>query len=228
MTRQDAVAGIAATTTYQGLKCTAVLDEGGYPDGVKVSDERMEHLEERVISRHGAHGEWNYALRPAPAGPDPEPPAAPAPGPDLQALAALAGIGDLGALLEAVAVPCQAAREQRLYLHRGRARRVTSGPAGPIRLPFAAAVAAAACHHQAGVSYRLLGQLLGVDQSTISVAASHITPVLAQHGITPRYQRARIRTLDQLRKHAASGTKITATTIRAPQPTRDDTPDTVN
>ena len=33
MTREDAVAGIAATTTYQGLKCTAVLDDAGYPDG---------------------------------------------------------------------------------------------------------------------------------------------------------------------------------------------------
>ena len=31
MTAADAAAGIAATTTYQGLKCTAVLDEGGYP-----------------------------------------------------------------------------------------------------------------------------------------------------------------------------------------------------
>ena len=68
MTREDAVAGIAATTTYQGLKCTAVLDAGDYPDGVKVSDQRMKHLQDRVIARHGAHGEWNYALRPAPAG----------------------------------------------------------------------------------------------------------------------------------------------------------------
>jgi len=68
MTAADAVAGIAATTTYQGLKCTAVLDEGDYPDGAKVSDERMKHLEERVIARHGEHGEWNYAIGPAPAG----------------------------------------------------------------------------------------------------------------------------------------------------------------
>ena len=68
MTAEDAVAGIAATTTYQGLKCTAVLDDAGYPDGVKVSAKRMRHLEERVISRHDEHGEWNYAVRPAPAG----------------------------------------------------------------------------------------------------------------------------------------------------------------
>ena len=70
MTAQDAVAGIAATTTYQGLKCTAVLDQGDYPGGVKISDQRMRHLEERVIARHGTHGEWNYTIRPAPAGPN--------------------------------------------------------------------------------------------------------------------------------------------------------------
>jgi hypothetical protein len=233
MTRQDAVAGIAATTTVQGLKCTAVLDEGHYPTGQEVSDERMKELEKRVLDRHAFHGEWNYTIgpapAPAPAAPGQEPAPAPAPGAALAALAALAGISDFCALLAAVAVPAQAAREQRLYLDRGAARRVPSGPAGPIRLPFDATVAAAACHHRAGVSYRLLGQILGVDQSTISAAASHITPVLAQHGITPRYQRARIRTLDQLRGHAAaSGTKITAITIQAPQPTRDDTPETVN
>ena len=33
MTSEDAVAGIAATTTYQDLKCTAVLDEADYPTG---------------------------------------------------------------------------------------------------------------------------------------------------------------------------------------------------
>ena len=58
------MAGIAATTTYQGLKCTAALDDGEYPDGIKISDERMKYLEERVIARHGTHGEWNYAIRP--------------------------------------------------------------------------------------------------------------------------------------------------------------------
>ena len=74
MTKEDAVAGIAATTTYAGLKVTAVLDEGSYPAKVKISDERMRYLEDRVIARHGTHGEWNYAIRPAPAGPEPEPP----------------------------------------------------------------------------------------------------------------------------------------------------------
>ena len=214
MTREDAVAGIAATTTYQGLKCTAVLDGGTYPAKVKISDQRMKYLEERVIARHGAHGEWNYAIRPAPAGPEPEPPAAAAPGPDLEGLAALAGIGDLGALLEAVAVPFAAAREQRLHLDRGRGRRKASG-GGPKRLPFEAIVTAAACHLRLRMPYRLLGELLGVDGSTVSLAAGRIAPLLAEHGITPHDGGMRISTLDELRKNAAAaGITHTITTPR--------------
>jgi hypothetical protein len=210
MTKEDAVAGIAATTTYQGLKCTAALDDGEYPDGVKISDERMNHLEDRVIARHGTHGEWNYSIRPAPAGPQPEPPAAPPPGPDLEALAALAGIGDLEALLAAVAVPWQAAREQRLHLDRGRARRKASGST-PWRLPFEAIVTAAACHQRLRMPYRLLEQLLGAHESTISLATRRVTPLLAAHGITPRDSGTRISTLDELHRHAAAaGITLTA------------------
>ncbi len=76
------MAGIAATTTYQGLKCTAVLDDADYPEGAKVSDERMRYLEERVISRHDEprRVELRRPPRPRPA-PEPEPPPAPAPAP---------------------------------------------------------------------------------------------------------------------------------------------------
>src|SRR5260370_11950913 len=72
MTVEDAVAGIAATTPCQGLKVTAVLDDGDYPEGVKTSGERMKYLEGRVLDRHHVHGEWNYTLLPAPR-PAPEP-----------------------------------------------------------------------------------------------------------------------------------------------------------
>ena len=235
MTAEDAVAGIAATTTYAGLKVTAVLDEGDYPGGVKVSDEQMKHLEERVIARHGAHGEWNYALRPAPApapaGPEPEPPAAPAPGPDLQGLAALAGAGDLGALLEAVAVPWAAAREQRLHLARGHSRRKASG-GGPGTLPYEAIVTAAACHLRLGMPYRLLGELLGAHETTISLAARRVIPLLAEHGITPHEAGMRITTPARLREHAAARgitiTGITTQTARENAYQDDDTPETAN
>ena len=184
MTRHDAVAGIAATTTYQGLKCTAVLDDEDYPDGAKVSEQRIRHLEERVISRHGEHGEWNYTVRPAPAGPPPEPPPPPAPAPDLEELAALAGISDLGALLEAVTVPWQAGREQRLHLARGHTRNKDSG-CTPL-LPLAAVITAAAAHHRLAMTYRQLSGLLGVHESTVSLAVRRISPILEQHGITLR------------------------------------------
>ena len=219
MTSQDAVAGIAATTTYQGLKCTAVLDDAAYPDGVKVSDERMRHLEERVLDRRAFHGEWNYTVRPAPAGPEPEPepPAAPAPGPDLEGLAALAGVSDLAALLGAVAVPFAAAREQRLHLTRGAPRRHAGGGAEK-KLPCEAIVTAAACHHRLGMPYRLLSELLGAHESTISLAVGRITPVLAPHGITPGNAATRITTREQLREYAATR-GITIKTTRPNQPT---------
>ena len=218
MTAADAVAGIAATTTYQGLKCTAVLDGGDYPEGVKISDAQMRYLEERLIARHGPHGEWNYTIGPAPHGPEPGPPATPAPGPGLEALAALAGIGDLGGLLEAVAVPWAAAREQRLHLDRGHARRKASG-GGPKRLPFAAVVTAAACRQRLGMPYRLLSELLGAHESTISLAARRVIPLLAQHGIT-QHSGIRITTLGELRKHAATA-GITLDITTAGQPAAD-------
>jgi Rhodopirellula transposase DDE domain len=195
------ISTIAAVTTATGLTVTAVLDDGDYPEKVRISDKRMQDLEERVLGRHGYHGEWNYTIRPAPAGPDPEPP--PPPGPDLAALAALAGIGDFPALLAALAVPWQAAREQRLHLARGHGRRKHSG-GGPRTLPFEAIVAAAACHLRLGMHYPLLGKLLGAHDTTISLTTRRITPLLAQHGITRQDASTRISTLAGLREHAAA------------------------
>jgi len=204
MTAEDAVAGIAATVTCQGLKCTAVLDDGQYPGGIKISDERMAYLEERVLDRRQARGEWNYAVLPVPRpAPAPEPAPPPDPGPDLEALAALAGIADLGALLAAVAVPWQAAREQRLHLDRGRPRRMASG-GGPRKLPFEAIVTAAACRLRLRMPCRLLEELLGAHESAISLATGRITPLLAAAGITPRRDGPRISTLHQLHQHAAA------------------------
>ena len=95
MTLDDAVAGIAATTTYQGLKVTAVRDDAGYPTGTQISGKRMRYLEDRIIDRDPDHGDWNYIILPRPREvPEPEPEPEPA-GPDsalLNTLAALAGI----------------------------------------------------------------------------------------------------------------------------------------
>ena len=232
MTKEDAVAGIAATTTYQGLKCTAVLDSGHYPKGLEITGQRMKYLEERILDRQETRGEWNYTVLPAPRpgpGPDPEPD----PGPDptlLQDLAALAGIGDLQALLDAVAVPWQAAREQRLHLDRGAARRKASGGT-PWKLPFEAIAAAACCHLRLAMPYSLLSRLLGAHETTISLAARRVIPLLEQHGITRDTTAPRISTPDRLRHYAASrGITINGITTHEPakHPYQDDTPEAAN
>ena len=229
MTPEDAVAGIAATTTYQGLKCTAVLDSRDYPEGVKVPAARVKHLEDRVLDRGPFHGEWNYTLRPVPAQ---APQQAPEPGPGLEALAALAGIGDFGALLAAVAVPWQADREHRLALARGSgSRKRDSGPAGPFRLPFEAIVAAAACHLRLRLPYRLLGEVLRAHESTVSEAAARVIPHLEARGITARPGSPRIRTLAGLHHHAAAqGIAITGLPAHKTrkQENQDDTPETAS
>ena len=110
----------------------------------------------------------------------------------------MAGIADLPALLAAVTVPFAAAREQRLHLDRGHGRRKASG-GGPRRLPLEAIVTAAACHLQLRMPYRLLSEILGAHESTISLAARRITPLLARHGITPADAPAK---RQQPRRHA--------------------------
>jgi transposase len=223
MTPEDAVAGIAATTTYQGLKCTAVLDGQDYPEGAEVPAARIRYLESRVLDRDRFRGEWNYTVRPVPAEPPQE---APEPGPDLEGLAALAGIADLGALLAAVAGTWDAAREQRLRLARGAAR-IRHGGGTPWKLPFEAIVTAAACHHRLGMPYRLLSELLGAHDSVISLAVRRVTPILQQHGITPGTPGTRITTTALLREHAAAH-GITINSITEPKPHQDDTPETAN
>ena len=79
---------IAAVTTRTGLTVTAVLDGARYPTGTQISDELMQDLEDRALTRHGFHGEWNYTLLPA-LRPAPEPQPEPAPPPAAAARAAV-------------------------------------------------------------------------------------------------------------------------------------------
>jgi hypothetical protein len=51
--------------------------------------------------------------------------------------------------------------------------------------PVAASPARAPCRCRLGMTCRLLGEILGVHESVISVAVSRVTPVLEPHGITP-------------------------------------------
>src|SRR6201998_68755 len=64
---------IAATTTSTGLTVRAELDQASYPTGVKIPDAQMKALEnQRILTRHDFHGEWNYTLNPKPRHADSE------------------------------------------------------------------------------------------------------------------------------------------------------------
>ena len=52
---------ISGTTTAQGLKINAALDETNYVAGIKISDEVMAGI---AITRDKFHGEWNYRIDP--------------------------------------------------------------------------------------------------------------------------------------------------------------------
>ena len=81
------------------------------------------------------------------------------------------------------------------------------------RLPYPAIVTAAACHLRLRMPYRLLGELLGAHQSTISLAVRRLAPLLEEHRLTPAGSGPRITTLSELREHAATrGITLAATT----------------
>jgi hypothetical protein len=61
---QVVVETIAATTTSAGLTVEAVLDEGVYPIGVRVTDAQMKAV---PITPQDFHGEWNYTIHKGPS-----------------------------------------------------------------------------------------------------------------------------------------------------------------
>jgi hypothetical protein len=223
MTAADAAAGIAATVTAQGLKCTAVLDEADYPDGEKVPGKRMKYLEARVIARHPGHGEWNCTVRPAPPGPEEGPaPAAGGPGPALlAALAALAGAPAPADLLAAARPVFAALREHRLRAERGRDRR-TAPQFRYSKLSDEALLVAAACHARLAMPWTLLASLLGVHHSSLSVPAGPARTALSVLGLAAPAG-PRIRTLPDLLRHATAA-GITIPLPPPHHPNRDTTP----
>jgi hypothetical protein len=192
MTPEDAVAGIAATVTGQGLKCTAILDPGQYPKGKEITDQRMTYLEQRVLDRGAARGEWNYTVLPAPR-PAPQPEPEPGrPGRCPQAVLnhpALTGIDPaaLHALAAALEVPYGARREQRNYAKRGRRRvnaiRAGDGSNGRQRTDLTDHVLAWRLREHLHLPGQAIGALLGIDHTTASHAATLTASLLAGHPI---------------------------------------------
>jgi hypothetical protein len=222
LTMDDAVAGIAATTTCQGLKVTAIRDDAAYPAGIEISDRQIQDIEDRFIDRDPGHGGLCYAVLPRPReAPEPEPEPEPT-GPDpalAAALAALAGIPSLQELHSQAALDWAASREHRLTLERGGSRR-RAGSTGGYRgngygkLSEEVILAAAACRIRLGMTWALLGRLLGVHESTICVPGNAAIPVLEKHGITAPPARPRINTPGKLLAHAAA----TGIAITIPDP----------
>jgi hypothetical protein len=61
ISRQVVVNLIGSTTTLEGLRIQAALDEKTYTPGIKITDDELATLS---IERDEFHGEWNYRLSP--------------------------------------------------------------------------------------------------------------------------------------------------------------------
>src|ERR1700729_3202518 len=206
------ISTIGAVTTTTGLTVTAALDHNPHPTGTKISSAVMHDIEDRALTRHPFHGEWNYTLTPAPAPAPPASAAPPAPGPgprsqgpDALACPELAGLarGDFGALAAALELPAAAAREQRLYTARGGPRRIKARPQPPGKLPLAARLLATILRHRLGLPYHVLAYLFGVSTDTITPAIKHTRELLAQQAITIT-PGPRLTTLTAFRDYAAT------------------------
>jgi hypothetical protein len=129
---------ISAVTTRTGLTVTAALDTAPAPAGQKVSDDEIASIEERCLTRHRFHGEWNYSLLPVPRPVPPPAPEPPPPGWPRGTLnhPALTGMdpADVDKLAAAIEIPWAARREHDLYASRGHLRRSNGGV--PSRIPL--------------------------------------------------------------------------------------------
>jgi len=231
---------IGAVTTATGLAVTAVLDRGRYPAGTKISDEQMKDIQDRHLTPHEFHGDWNYAFaavpRPAPPPPPPPPPAARPGLCDPAALnhPALTGLDPaaLDALAAALEAPYRGWREQRRYARAGRPRTRTGREGGWNRkLGTAGHLIAARLRAHLNLPVTLAGALLGVDATTISHATSLTATLLA--ALPPGQLPAaapppaiRPRTLDDLRQYAARHGITIPQPADPPQPSTVQDPDT--
>jgi hypothetical protein len=186
LTSHDVVVNtIGAVSTATGLTVTAVLDENPYPAGTQVSDEQMTDLEDRALTRHDFHGDWNYTLPPA-WRPAPEPAPGHRAGPDpaaLHALAAIAGLttAALDDLAASITTAWHAQLEARLYQDRGGPRRHASGAAGNRKLDLPGHILVTILHDRHGASRHALGALTGLDPNTIGQAISRTRDLLTRH-----------------------------------------------
>jgi hypothetical protein len=195
-----------------------VLDQNPCPKGTIISDEQIQDIEDRHLTRHEFHGEWNYAFEPVPRPappPAPGPAAPPAPaglcGPAVLNHPALTGLDPaaLDALAAALEAPFRGHREQRRYARAGRPRTRTGREGGWNRkLGTAGHLIAARLRAHLNLPVKVVGALLGIDATTVSHATSRTTALLAQipasqHPPAAPPPAIRLHTLDDLRGYAA-------------------------
>jgi hypothetical protein len=205
------ISTINAVSTATGLTAAAVLDASSYPTGTQISGKQIKDIEDRHLTRHQFHGEWNYTLLAAPR-PAPEPGPAPAPawrcGQQTLNHPALTGTdpADLTALAAALEIPFRARREQRRYLRHAGPRQRAGGAGGHNRkLDLTDHVLAVRLRQHLHLPVHVLAALLGADRTTISHASSLTAPLLAARPQPPAAPPPgiRLRTLDDLRDYAA-------------------------
>jgi Rhodopirellula transposase DDE domain len=208
---------ISAVTTTTGLTVTAVLDHTPCPTGTQISDEQMNDIEERHLTRHEFRGEWNYAFAPVPRpAPAPRPAAEPAPPglchPAVLNHPALTGMDppDLHALTAALEAPFRGRREQRRYARAGGPRTQTGRAGGWNRkLGTDGHLIATRLRQHLNLPVKVVGALLGIHPTTVSHATSLTASVLAAlppsrlPPPTAPPPATRLQTLDDLRRYAA-------------------------
>ena len=214
---------IGAVTTKTGLTAVAVLDDNPCPAGERVSDEQMNDIEKRCLTRGGWHGEWNYTLLARPAPPEPPPPPARPPRPvsrDTLNSPALTGIlpGDLKALAAAAEAPYRALLDYKADLARGRRRASaarSTAPHGNRRTDVTDNVIILRLRDHLRLPDKVTAALFGIDPSSVSRCARITRRVIETAGIPsppaawPPPENP-VRTLDELRGYAAShGVEIT-------------------
>lgn len=202
---------IAATTTRTGLRVHTELDDGIYPTGVKISDERMAAL---PITRHDWRDDWNYTLDPSqtpPANPTPDTTSVPTArtahrDSSTWAHPALTGLStqDWTQLPAALLIPSQAHREAELHIRRGGPSWRKPAGGHPPALTPPEMLLATVLRTRFHLPPRVLAELFGVVNNTIAKAEHHTRPLLDQHKHTITPTDNTFTTLAELTSYAAA------------------------